>query len=183
MSVSTHSACALLRTLRLLCAVVIVRPVKHRRKYSPGGTHYVRVMGRLRGIDPPFSRHCLTPPPQMHACAVIHIDQGCFYVLPWCQHICPFYYKYNSRYRHQNKEIESCVQTRDVAVSWYIHMSAYHHHHTQLIFKIHYSPYTGVSQWIHTNHTLVMRLHYMKSFMVCMIWCLFCHPIINRSYI
>ena len=22
-----------------------------------GGTHYVRVMGRLRGIDPPFSRH------------------------------------------------------------------------------------------------------------------------------
>ena len=26
--------------------------------YIPGGgTHYVRVMGRLRGIDPPFSRH------------------------------------------------------------------------------------------------------------------------------
>ena len=34
-----------------------------------GDTHYVRVMGRLRGIDPPFSRHWKkisildTPPP------------------------------------------------------------------------------------------------------------------------
>ena len=26
-------------------------------KNPGGGTHYVRVMGRLRGIDPPFSRH------------------------------------------------------------------------------------------------------------------------------
>ena len=25
--------------------------------WTRGGTHYVRVMGRLRGIDPPFSRH------------------------------------------------------------------------------------------------------------------------------
>ena len=30
------------------------------RAHSPGGgTHFVRVMGRLRGIDPPFSRQNL----------------------------------------------------------------------------------------------------------------------------
>ena len=33
---------------------------------TPEGTHYVKMMGRLRGIDPPFSRHWEmldTPPP------------------------------------------------------------------------------------------------------------------------